>query len=56
VGIAEARKGLLYETIGENQKSSQCFNDALKKFKDGNVKTNIDELRLVLSRTRKSKN
>lgn len=55
VGIAEARKGLLYESIGENQKSLQCFNNALEKFREGNIKTDIDELRLVLNKTRKFK-
>jgi len=56
VGIAEARKGLLYETVGENQKSSQCFNNAVEKFKEGNIRTNIDELRLLLNKTRRSRN
>lgn len=54
VGIAIARKALLYEIIGENGKSSESFHRAVEQLGKGNVQTNIQELRSVLEKQRTS--
>jgi hypothetical protein len=50
VGLAEARKGRLYEMTGDNEKSSQSYNIALEKFKSAHIKTNIDQMKELMKR------
>ena len=49
----ETRKGILYEEMGDNQKSSECFNNAAKKIKESNIKATVDSFKSAFKKLRK---
>ena len=48
VGFAEARKGFLYESMGEISKSEEYFKRAVATLKQASITTDIKELKILL--------
>jgi hypothetical protein len=49
----ETRKGILYEEMGDHQKSSECFNNAAKKIRESDIKATVGSFKSAFKKLRK---